>query len=116
MAQSVTQALREYRKQQTIIDPNGLVFTYGDGSPLPHSTVQHNFKRIVESIGLPDRSFHDLRHTFCTLAIASGIDPATVAAMAGHADAKLTLNVYTHTTDAMLKAAAERIDSGIIAL
>lgn len=115
MAQRVTQALREHRREQKVIDPNGLVFCYEGGKSLPHSTVEHNFKRIVKGMGMPERTFHDLRHTFCTQAIASGIDPKTVAAMAGHADAKLTLNVYTHTTDAMLKDAAERINSGIIA-
>lgn len=115
MAQSVTQALREHRKAQKVHDPNGLVFCYEDGSSIPHSTIEHNFKRIVKGIGLPERTFHDLRHTFCTQAIASGIDPKTVAAMAGHADAKLTLNVYTHTTSDMMQDAAERINSVIVA-
>src|SRR5204862_4313391 len=37
-----------------------------------------------------------LRHTFASLLIALGKDPAYVMAQLGHADPKFTLRVYTH--------------------
>lgn len=40
-------------------------------------------------------TFHDLRHTFATHAIASGANVRTVAALMGHADASTTLRIYT---------------------
>lgn len=56
-------------------------------------------------------TFHDLRHTFATHAIAAGADVKSVSALLGHADAALTLNVYADSdpearTRAMERAAA----------
>ena len=62
----------------------------------------------------PDCGFHDLRHTFSTLAIQSGIDPKTVAEILGHASAEFSLDVYTHVTAGMKKEAAQKI-SGFMA-
>lgn len=114
VAPSVIAVLKQLRREQKVHDPNGLVFCYEDGRSLPHSTVQHNFKRIAKSIGLPDCSIHDLRHTFATECIRKGIDPKTVSVMMGHADAKITLNVYTHATSEMQKAAADLMEAEII--
>jgi Site-specific recombinase XerD len=47
--------------------------------------------------GLPPRfRFHDLRHYFASLLIASGLDVKTVQARMRHASAKTTLDVYGH--------------------
>ena len=51
-------------------------------------------------------SFHDLRHTFATHALTSGVDVKTLSGILGHTRAAFTLDTYTHvTTDAQLKAA-----------
>jgi integrase len=39
---------------------------------------------------------HKLRHTFASMLIALGWDPASVMAALGHTDPKFTLRVYTH--------------------
>jgi integrase len=39
---------------------------------------------------------HKLRHTFASVLIAIGEDPASVMAQLGHTDPKFTLRVYTH--------------------
>jgi hypothetical protein len=39
---------------------------------------------------------HKLRHTFASILVATGEDPASVMAQLGHTDAKFTLRVYTH--------------------
>lgn len=47
--------------------------------------------------GLPDGfRFHDLRHYFASLLIASGADVKTVQARLRHASAKTTLGTYGH--------------------
>ena len=40
--------------------------------------------------------YHDLRHYFASLLIASGADPKTVQARLRHASAKTTLDTYGH--------------------
>ena len=53
--------------------------------------------------------FHDLRHTFATMAISSGVDVKTLSSMLGHFSAGFTLDTYTHITNDMQRGAAEKI-------
>ena len=53
--------------------------------------------------------FPDLRHTFATVALQSGVDVKTVSAMLGHYDAGFTLRTYTHTSRRMQEKAAEKM-------
>ncbi len=39
---------------------------------------------------------HKLRHTFASILVACGEDPAFLMAQLGHTDPKFTLRVYTH--------------------
>ena len=55
-------------------------------------------QRILKDAGLEHLRFHDLRHTFATLALQNGVDIKTVSAILGHYDAGFTLRTYTHTT------------------
>ena len=55
-------------------------------------------QRILKDAGLEHLRFHDLRHTFATLALQNGVDIKTVSAMLGDYDAGFTLRTYTHTT------------------
>ena len=66
----VMQLLRAHHRQQLEMrlkagpawTDTGLVFTNGVGAHLSPHTVYNNYKRVVESIGLPNARFHDLRH------------------------------------------------------
>ena len=61
---------------------------------------------LMQRAGLPRIRFHDLRHTFATMALQNGVDVKTVSSMLGHYSAGFTLDTYAHvTTDAQLKAA-----------
>ncbi len=53
--------------------------------------------------------FHDLRHTFATLALQNGVDIKTVSGMLGHYSAGFTLDVYTNVTKEMKRDAAKKI-------
>lgn len=53
--------------------------------------------------------FHELRHTFATMAISSGVDVKTLSSMLGHFSAGFTLDTYTHITNDMQRGAAEKI-------
>lgn len=68
-------------------------------------------KKIMKTLGLEPIRFHDLRHTFATTALQSGVDIRTVSGMLGHADPGFTLRTYTHTSNSMQVKAAETIGS-----
>ena len=67
-------------------------------------------KPLLKQAGLPDLRFHDLRHTFATHALASGVDVKTLSGILGHTRAAFTLDTYTHTTGDMQKRAAEIVE------
>ena len=78
----------------------------------PGSAYLH-MKTLLQWAGLPSIRFHDLRHTFATLALENGMDVKTLSAMLGHVSAATTLDIYTHITDDMRLTAAANIDRGI---
>ena len=81
--------------------------------PISPALAYSTLKRILKKAGLPSIRFHDLRHTFATMAIENGIDIKTVAALLGHNTVATSINTYTHTTDEMRRAAASNIDRKI---
>ena len=82
------------------------VFPSPTGGPMSPDSVLHMLQRVLKRAGLPRIRFHDLRHTFATLALQNGVDVKTVSSMLGHYSAGFTLDTYAHvTTDAQLKAA-----------
>lgn len=68
-------------------------------------------KKILRDANLPYVRFHDLRHTFATLALQNGIDVKTVSSMLGHYDAGFTLRTYTHATRQKQDEAAQTMGS-----
>lgn len=102
---STAQLLRE-RKKSTLTEwifPNPL----NPERPTAPSTAYNRLKALLKEAGLPDIRFHDIRHTFATHALSSGVDAKTLAGILGHTKASFTLDTYTHTTGDMQKRAAE---------
>ena len=74
--------------------------------PVAPSSAYHRLKVLLEQAGLPNISFHALRHTFATYALASGVDAKTLSGILGHTDVSFTLNTYTHVTTDMQRQAS----------
>ena len=72
-------------------------------------TVARIHKRLLKDAGLEDCRFHDLRHTFATLALQNGVDIKTLSGMLGHYSSGFTLDTYTHVTRKMQEEAAEKL-------
>ena len=80
-----------------------------EDSPTDPVTIQKRLSTVLKRADCKRLRFHDLRHTFATHAIASGVDAKTLSGILGHTNASFTLDTYTHVTPDMQKAA-----SGII--
>lgn len=76
----------------------------------PDSVVNLH-KKLLKDAGLEHIRFHDLRHTFATMALQNGVDVKTVSSMLGHYDAGFTLRTYTHSTQQAQDEAAEKMGS-----
>ena len=81
--------------------------------PVRPSAAYYWMKVLLKEAGLPHIRFHDLRHTFATMALENGMDIKTLSAMLGHVSAATTLDIYTHITSDMLSEAAAKIDRGL---
>ena len=79
------------------------------GTMYSPETVARIHKRILRDAGLEDCRFHDLRHTFATLALQNGVDIKTLSGMLGHYSSGFTLDTYTHVTRKMQEDAAEKM-------
>ena len=74
----------------------GYVFTDFDGSPLAPDWLSKDFCGLVRAHGLPQLTFHGLRHAFATLGLKAGISPKVVSEALGHSSVGITLDIYSH--------------------
>ena len=99
-------AIDVLKAQKNKVGSSEWVFPSPTGDPMSPDSVLHMLQRVLKRAGLPRIRFHDLRHTFATMALQNGVDVKTVSSMLGHYSAGFTLDTYAHvTTDAQLKAA-----------
>ena len=78
-----------------------------EDSPLDPAYIRTRLHLILEHAQCKQIRFHDLRHTFATHALASGVDAKTLSGILGHTQASFTLDTYTHVTGDMQKRASE---------
>ena len=97
----------EVLKQQKAKTHDQYVFPSPNGGPISPDSVNNTLKRVLARAGIPKVRFHDLRHTFATIALQNGVDIKTVSGMLGHFSAGFTLDTYAHVTTAAQKEAAQ---------
>ena len=85
------------------------VFSSPSGGPISPDSVLKMLHRVLKRAGLEQVRFHDLRHTFATLALQNGVDVKTLSGLLGHYSAGFTLDTYGHITNAMKKDAANKV-------
>ena len=123
MLPALARVLREHRSRQAArglrrVHADAFVFTTSRGKP----QSQRNFLRAVHKAGdhaglngdgREPVGLHDLRHSFVALALASGASLAETAALARHANARVTAQVYAGLADdGREKAVAKLVKAG----
>lgn len=120
MPEFVRIALREelalYQERRKEIGPEwnplGLVWCGPSGAAASVNSTEF-MHRMCEAAKVPRVRFHDLRHTWATLLISDGADVKAVSEAAGHADVRITLQVYHHTLPTARQDMASRLDRKI---
>lgn len=108
LAEDTVSVLREQRRK---VGNSTWVFPSSNGGPISPDSVLHMLHRVLKRAGLPKVRFHDLRHTFATLALQNGVDVKTVSGMLGHFSAGFTLDTYAHITSAAQRQAAKTMEN-----
>ena len=72
--------------------------------------LQKPWLRIRQAAGLDDVRMHDLRHTYASVAVMSGIDPFLLKEIMGHRNLQTTLR-YAHFADEAVQRAAGSVAS-----
>jgi integrase len=97
---SVVAVLRAHWRQQLEVrlalglgkpDPDTLIFSNPDGSPLSPDNLSRDWHRACRSLGLPLVMFHALRHTHASALIAKGHDVVQISRRLGHGSPVITL-------------------------
>jgi integrase len=93
------------------LGPDDLLFARLDGNPFRLTAVSVAWAAFAACIGMPEITFHALRHTHASQLIAQGVDVVTISKRLGHANPNITLAVYAHlfaTDDRRASAAIDR--------
>ncbi len=105
------QQAEERLKAGPLWQDNNLVFTKEDGAPINPNVFSRRFRRLLDRMGIKDKRFHDLRHTFASLLILAGEDILRVSEFLGHAKPGFTLNTYSHVLPGKKRDTAKKINN-----
>ncbi|GCE28149.1 site-specific integrase [Dictyobacter alpinus] len=115
-------ALKQHRKKQLAIkmkagaswQEHDYVFCTSIGTNLnPSRDMLDPLKELLESAGLPDIRFHDLRHSTATLLFSFGVHPKVVQELLGHSQISMTLDVYSHMLPSLQADATSRLNDAL---
>ena len=114
-----TVALRTHRARQaeerlgagSLYLDHGLVFARPDGRPMDPWTVNATLTRTLKKAGLPHIRLHDCRHTYATWMLEAEVPMKAVSASLGHTSIRITADIYSHVTDQVARAAADRLSA-----
>jgi integrase len=119
LAERLAARIEDARAEQaTGTNPLGLVFPSPAGKHWRSSNFNRNvLKRAYLAIGWRDANgegrwtWHSLRHVFCTTALFTWkLDATDVSRMAGHANYRITLDMYVGSTAGVLDRARQATD------
>jgi integrase len=84
----------------------------GDGPVFPErepKVLSRMFARYVQTIGLPNLTFHDLRHDAASTLTMAGVSQRAVMERLGHRDPRMTIR-YQHLAPGHLREAIQTLD------
>ena len=88
---------------------NDYIFKKPNGDTYDPSYITHRFGELLKKYDLPHIRFHDLRHSCASLLLSKGCTLKDVQDWMGHADIKMTCNIYGHLDLTRKKVTLEAI-------
>lgn len=120
LTEDMVQVLEAHRERQKlerrVMDrdwsEHGLVFPATNGALVFPSNFSRDFKAVRVAARLTDVTFHELRHTYASMAIRSRqVDILKLSARLGHESAAFTLTRYGHLIEEVYGPAALSLEA-----
>ncbi len=83
---------------------------YDKDTEKPYQDIKRSFKTSLRRSKIKDFHFHDLRHTFASHLVMSGVDITTVSRLLGHKSLTMTLR-YSHLAPSHMVNAVNVLDN-----
>lgn len=80
-----------------------------NGKPRGGETLRIKLQKIAGRLGIPEITFHDLRHQHASLLIALDVPAKVIQERLGHSSIDVTMDLYGHLLPGMDRDAADRI-------
>jgi integrase len=122
MPEIVVDALRDHRRAQLELrmalgagkmPDDALVFPDDEGGYQAPRAFSQRWARVAAAIGMPEVTFHALRHTHASQLIDAGIDIVMISKRLGHSKPDITLRIYAHLFSSDDSKASDAINAAL---
>ena len=93
--------------------PETFLFDRYDGQLWHPDAFGKSYRTLLRNHRLPALRLHGTRHSFASIGLSEGIHTKVMSRALGHESEILTLSVYTHVEDDLMRQAAAKIDAAI---
>ncbi len=100
---------QEKEEYVEIYQDEGFVFARPDGRHLNPRQMMDHFHKFLQTCGVSDVRFHDLRHTAATMMLESGISIKIVQDILGHSNLATTADIYSHISENTKEIAMQKL-------
>lgn len=90
---------------------HNLVCCKPTGEPYAPNYITKRFNDVIKSLPIAKIRYHDLRHTYATLALEQGVPLKIVSTFLGHSTIAVTANIYSHVTEPVARKHSEAVAS-----
>lgn len=74
------------------------------------------WKRDRAAFGLDGWCLHELRHSYLSMLAEQGVHPKVMQELAGHANAQITMDIYTHVNMDQKREAADVVEDAFLSV
>ncbi|WP_353892689.1 site-specific integrase [Proteinivorax hydrogeniformans] len=119
LTKDIIKVLKSHKKKQKkeksgYQEDLDLVFCKKNGEMLAPGSISDHFKKLVAKLCKENKeftriTFHELRHTFATHALESGVDYKNLQKLLGHSTISITMDIYSHVTAKMTQDTVDKL-------
>lgn len=93
--------------------PGVPILSQDDGrSPLSRSMMMRHWRLLMNACGFDQAMYtpHQFRHTYATILYERGVDPYSAMRLLGHANIKMTMDIYTHLQSEKMAEVSDQLN------